>query len=104
MKEITTDKLISALDSVTWYNGLAETLLKWKDVPLNGPSISCPLQARETADWYGAQLQVMWMICVELFGDCGTSPRFGWINGVDGFRAFIDRITRTYRESDKEDK
>lgn len=103
MSEITVDKLIYALDSVASYNGLAETLLAWKNLPPDGPSIPCPLRWWETDDWYGAQLQVLWMICVEMFGDYGTSPRFGWINDVDGFRDFIDQITRTYRETEEDD-
>ena len=96
--------LIDALDSVTWYNGLAEFILKWKDENY--------LKHDEyiiSWDWdkYDAieaevkkQLQVFWMICVELFGDCGTSPRTGWIyaKNKEKFHKFIDDITKTYRE------
>ena len=46
------------------------------------------------------QFQVIWMILVELFGNCGTSPRSGWLEmkNKDRIIKFIDSITRTSRE------
>lgn len=107
---MTVEDLTDALDSVTWYNGLAEEILKWKNMdnyddktPYNtkypdnwlSPKIeffySWPAEAKE-------QLQVIWMICVMLFGEYGTSPRYGWIENKDEFFDFIDKITITYRE------
>ena len=109
---MTAEMIINALDSVTWYNGLAEVVLAWKDLKLEHGSVSCP-------DNYGykipgllsvgdkeylAQLQVIWMICVVLFGNYGTSPRYGWIEekSLKEFHAFIDSITETQREADDE--
>ena len=90
-----------ALDSVTWYNCLAESVLKWLEIkPENGKSI-IPLKdygAENTFDYY--QLQVIWMIAINLFGDWGTSPRFGWINDIDGFHKWILDITELWRSSD----
>lgn len=94
-----------ALDGVTWYNGLADVVLSWADLqPKNGTLLSPPKE-------YGAdpwspeedksQLQVIWMIAVELFGDCGTSPRFGWIEDLDGFRKWVLEITKLWRSSDE---
>ena len=99
------DKLLDALDSVTWYNGLASEILKWKedgylkqyeDYSLSWKwedFISHDIETRN-------QLQVFWMICVELFGECGTSPRTGWIllENKEAFHKFIDAITQSYRE------
>lgn len=100
--KITTNALIDALDSVTWYNGLGETLRKWRyTVPANQDSIvpyTMFCNKEIDINEYN-QLQVIWMICVVLFGDYGTSPRSGWINDWDGFRDFIDKITTTYMEA-----
>ena len=99
------DKLLDSLDSVTWYNGLASEILKWKedgylkqyeDFSLSWKwedFISHDIETR-------SQLQVFWMICVELFGECGTSPRTGWIllENKEAFHKFIDEITQSYRE------
>lgn len=50
------------------------------------------------------QLQVFWMICSEMFGDCGTSPRTGWIytENKKEFHEFIDDITATHRDALKD--
>ena len=96
--------LIDALDSVTWYNGLAEFILKWKDekyLKHDDYIISWDWDKYDAIETKAReQLQVLWMICVELFGDCGTSPRTGWIyeKNKGKFYKFIDDITKTYRE------
>lgn len=100
------DRLINALDSVTWYNGLAEIIVKWKDESYfkvyGNTSMSLDWDIYDSYDIESkSQLQVIWMICVELFGDCGTSPRTGWIyiDNKGAFHRFIDDITETYRDS-----
>ena len=99
------DNLLDALDSVTWYNGLAEEILKWKEDgyldQFEDYSLSWSLSKYLGYDTETrSQLQVFWMICVELFGECGTSPRFGWIllENKEAFHKFIDDITKNYRE------
>ena len=89
------ENIIDALDSVTWYNGLAEEILEWKNLPKDDGAIACP-------DIQDPQLQVIWMICCVLFGDYGTSPRTGWIytENVGEFHKFIDAITFTERRSE----
>lgn len=97
---MTVDNIIDALDSVTWYNGLFDPILEWKKIgAFTGP----PHNYGGLDDREQTQLQVIWMICVCLFGDYGTSPRYGWIIDTDGFYDFIDKITATYKEclSDK---
>jgi hypothetical protein len=107
MKAVTTEALISALDSVTWYNGLAEIIVKWKDegyLDNNGYSLCWNWDTFNSYDKSTRdQLEVIWMICVELFGNCGTSPRSGWIEleNKDNFYQFVDDITKIYRESDE---
>jgi hypothetical protein len=44
------------------------------------------------------------MIAVELFGDCGTSPRYGWIVDVDGFKKWVLDITKTYRDYEENEE
>lgn len=102
------DKYIDSLDSVTWYNGLGRIVRSWLDLQPGKPCgvILAPIN-------YGldqvydecavAQLQVIWMIAVTLFGDYGTSPRHGWIEDIAGFREWIKKITATYREDELED-
>ena len=102
MSELTVDNLIEALDSVTWYNGLAEEIVHWKESGYFDEKYGYlnwkwnKFSSFIAEDKY--QLQVIWMICVELFGNCGTSPRFGWIEDKEGFYQFVDKITSIYRE------
>lgn len=94
----------SALDSVTWYNGLAEYVVKWKQEALaiseNGDKyfrvdpMLYDAGKRHARIFY--QLQVLWMIAVDKFGNYGTSPRTGWIENISLFVLWCDEITQTY--------
>ena len=107
------NKYVKALDSVTWYNGLGEIVSSWINLqpekthgcivplPTYGVNVA-DFEDRRDAAYIIAQLQVIWMIAVMLFGDYGTSPRFGWIENIDGFREWIKKITATYREDELE--
>lgn len=94
----------SALDSVTWYNGLAKYVLQWKQDTLavseseyKNFSVDCTTYgAEEPNDREFYQLQVLWMIAVDKFGDYGTSPRVGWIESISLFVLWCDEITQTY--------
>lgn len=95
----------SALDSVTWYNGLAEHVLRWKQEALAIISENEDRSFMVDATTYGAeepsdreyyQLQVLWIIAVDKFGDYGTSPRVGWIENISLFVLWCDEITQTY--------
>lgn len=101
------DKARNALDSITWYNGLAPVVFSWIWLKKkNGYCVSCPNRYGAPDDWaesYISQLQVFWMYAVETFGECGTSPRFGWITDVAGFRKWILDITETWRGSEEYD-
>ena len=101
------DKARNALDSITWYNGLAPVVFSWIWLKKkNGYCVSCPNRYGAPDDWaesYISQLQVFWMYAVETFGECGTSPRFGWITDVTGFRKWILDITETWRGSEEYD-
>lgn len=97
----------AALDAITWYNGLAPVVLTWASLPTDKHGyISCPdnygLEIYTPDDWF--QLQLIWMLAVELFGDCGTSPRYGWIENTEAFRHWCRKITKIYTESDEIDQ
>ena len=91
-------KILSVIDSVVFYNGIGEFVLLWKD---KEPDMSGYIRPDYREQGYDvettANLEFIWMIAVELYGECGTSPRSGWIKDIDGFRKFIEVITETYR-------
>lgn len=100
------DKYINALDAITWYNGLDSVVSDWLDLQPGKPGrvILAPVNygMQYPDELVMAQLQVIWMIAVTLFGDYGTSPRYGWIENIDGFREWIKKITATHREDELE--
>ena len=103
MKTVPHYSEIEALDSVTWYNGLAETVFEWRLLEPDRHVIKCPTRygLKEPCEWAEQQLQVIWMIAVEMFGSCGTSPRYGWIEDIDKFRQFCLDITALWRGSEE---
>ena len=92
-----------ALRDALWYNGLNEPVKEWASAStdeygriLYNESLYDFKQAR--SDMNEAQKQLVWMMCVLLFGDYGSSPRFGWINDVEGFKKFIEEIAEGEEE------
>lgn len=88
--------LKEALMDALWYNGLNAEVIKWADCK---PDQYKRITFEDQYNWKNmddgdGQLQLVWMICVLMFGNYGTSPRFGWIEDVDGFRQFIKDICR----------
>ena len=90
--------MLDALDSVTWYNVLAEYVFKWIFIE---PDKTGHIHANYSGECIEdeCQLQTLWMIAVCLFGEYGTSPRGGWIEDIDGFRNWCLAITKTWRSS-----
>lgn len=90
------EKLLDSLDSLVWYNGYYELLIKMKEEILIADEESI-----YKFD-YGEdnQFQVIWMILVCMYGGYGTSPRYGWLElkNKDEIIEFIDLITKTARE------
>lgn len=96
--------MIDVLNNIISYNGLSDFVRQWKEIepddfskhlllPINYYKIN----SFEEAMCMG-QIQFIWMICVLLFGDYGTSPRTGWIEKKEDFYNFIDLITELDRE------
>lgn len=95
---MTAEKLLDALDSVVWYNGYGDIIKAWKEIepdPKTDHILPLPNYGVETHNGDYEQLQVLWMVAVSLFGDYGTSPRWGWIEDVNGFRDWCDKILYT---------
>lgn len=111
-------KLLDALHSWFWYNGLLE---KNSDELIGFENISRPKYdenclilklisiLRETEDdiltlssleekynidmsTTDKELNVLWILLVEMFGNCGTSPRTGWIEKRKDCADFLETI------------
>ena len=87
-------EFIYALRTALRYNGLNERVKEWIELEPNEYKL---ITFTNQYDWKNmddgeAQLQLVWMICVLLFGDYGTSPRFGWIEDVKGFKEFCEKL------------
>ena len=79
-------ELREALRDAIWYNGLNVEVRKWAE--------NLPDQFGWENDNAGdGQLQLIWMICILMFGNYGTTPKYGWIEDIEGFRLFINRIS-----------
>ena len=97
MKSINYDgdpRIFWALQSVVWYNGLSEYLLKFMDEEPTANYIHKPeyMECKE--------FEIIWMILVSLFGDYGTSPRSGWIykDNWNECKKFIKMLCEIYLE------
>lgn len=95
------EMLIDALDSVTWYNGYYEVIEQWIN-DLKDRSERYGYYLRPDAEPDGG-LEVIWMLCVCMFGDYGTSPRRGWIEDFKGCHDFLVTITKTAKENPEEE-
>ena len=87
------------IKSVIWYNGLVDGILNWVKQPVENGCIMCPkfyglYYDKYDIEWQ-AQLQLLWMMAVLKFGDYGTSPRYGWITDVEGFKFWCEDIIKT---------
>ena len=111
-------KLLDALHSWFWYNGL---LYRVDDEGVTFENISRPKYdenclilklisiLRETEDdiltlssleekynidmsTTDKELNVLWILLVEMFGNCGTSPRTGWIEKRKDCADFLETI------------
>ena len=104
------DTLLSALQSVVFYNGLSEQLKVAKehlltqkqkikdgefDVNTCRPDCLCSFDNDGNSNDF-EQFEVFWMLLVLMFGDYGTSPRYGWINceQIDDAILFIDWLIK----------
>lgn len=96
------EKLLSALESITWYNGLYEPLLEIKKRLLDKTDNNNFLRPNDIDYFNDLQFEIFWMMLVVLYGDYGTSPRSGWLEmaNKNSIIAFIDEITKTGQEDE----
>lgn len=110
-------ELLDALHSWFWYNGLLEQdgdkwvdfehisrpkydenclILKLISILREDETESLELKdLREKCNvdmYYDEELNVLWLLLVEMFGDCGTSPRSGWIERRKECADFLETI------------
>lgn len=89
------------LDSITWYNGIYEPLLKLKEIIdiYDEDKFIHVLRPKEDI-FKDEQFEIFWMMLILQFGDYGTSPRYGWLemNNKTKIIDFIDKITKTRQE------
>lgn len=124
-------KLMQALHSIFWYQGLLETIdteegcpickviyrdeddtplsipvysetgvisqliqaLREKRNDLKHPTFNISDMEKICEDFKPShEFNVIWMILVEMFGNCGTSPRTGWIEKCEECADFLDDI------------
>ena len=94
------EEIRDALDSVVWYNGYWDTVKEWiDDLELLGETFGEASYRPKPITSEG--LEVLWMICVLLFGNYGTSPRSGWIEKTKECREFLiwlTKYTKVYEE------
>lgn len=99
------EQLIDVLDSITWYNGIYEPLLRLKkdllDSNDNGIYMKWNDKLEPKYEYFSDnQFEIFWMMLVLMFGDYGTSPRSGWLclDKKEKIIEFIDKITKTSQE------
>ena len=128
-------KLLDALHSVFWYQGLLEQEndewidFKFKDNKGSMQTFSRPKYSKDSIilklidelrnkktqfngmychsdieelcpDFcIGTEYNVIWIMLVEMFGSCGTSPRTGWIENRDGCANFLELIVEIEEKS-----
>ena len=104
-EELKKDLLEDALAAVVWYNGLYELIaewIKWGDNAENSYSICCPPGYLTSAE-DEPQAQLLWMVAVCLYGEYGTSPRYGWIlkDNWEECKQFFKRLCIYWVESEE---
>ena len=76
---------------IVWYNGLEDTVIKWKDYK-EGDSAPYYEYKSIIKDGDYCQLEMVWMYLVLCFGNYGTSPRSGWIEDFDGYKKWFEEL------------
>ena len=114
--------LLHALHSWFWYNGLLDQVDdEWVDFEKDGICFTRPkydenclilrlitalrdtdaehlslhsLEEKYSIDMSSPneELNVLWILLVEMFGDCGTSPRSGWIENRSECADFLEAV------------
>jgi len=91
---MTLERLIEAMKDCGWYNGLRpqlEELIAHIESNSSNRYVECPDNINfDDADIMPASYA--WMLCVLMFGNYGTSPRYGWIEHPNEAISFLKSI------------
>jgi len=95
---VSIEKLIDAMQMCGWYNGLRPHIMWLIDyikthIENHKGYIQVMRPDRLNYD-YGDFIEgsYAWMLCVCMFGDYGTSPRYGWIEKPEEAIKFLESI------------
>lgn len=90
-------KVLYLFSTVAWYNGMEDIIKEMYELEPDSETnyiiyhyYDKYFKNEETQDleaYY--QIQVLWMMLINMFGDYGTSPRFGWIEDIKGYKHFL---------------
>jgi len=86
-----------ALADLSWYNGYYDDLQKIKEYIKsfgNDNHATFPDFLPDDCDTF---LRVFWSILVLMYGEYGTSPRYGWVEDRKNATRFIDRVCKDER-------
>lgn len=87
------DNIGYALKIAIIYNGYDEIVREWANIELATGENMLFRSDSNCNEWEAAQIEIIWMMLVIMFGDWGTSPRYGWIEKIHEFRNFVQQIT-----------
>lgn len=89
-----------SINTVAWYNGLSEYVHNWRielekciENDINNQYSYCWYRDRDKEP--NPQLEVLWIIACNQYGNWGTSPRTGWIESdhYNTFREWCDAVS-----------
>lgn len=88
---VTKEQILSAIETIVNYNGLFEPLDYVKTMLETKRDYYTRPNQFSGGDW--EQFEIIWMLLVLLYGNYGTSPRYGWIEKPVEASEFINAIT-----------
>lgn len=93
---MTDDRLLCALRDAAFYNGIDDIFKEWLELEPNENKIITETYYSDPnlSEHEKGEIQIFWMICVLMYGNYGTSPRYGWIEDVEGFRDFLKNLIK----------
>ena len=86
--KITLKETVNVLHDAIDYFGLCNEVISWRELPVIDGIISCPFTDEIPSDL----CLFLWSYLVLLYGNYGTSTRFGWIERPSAFKKFIDIV------------
>lgn len=98
--------LFDALESIIWYDGHYEWLKELRDDLEKLPKGEFTTYPMPYDIKPHTEIHTIWMLLVGMFGEWGTSIRYGWLEEIDDCIEFIDAVCKLscyHEEGEKED-